>query len=575
MSKLLYICFKDSVPENFSDKNFNILSDRLQPDNIKFPQPKIIRGEKELIAIFNYNESILIHGKSVCLGKKFARAKNWWSPNEEISDGTYAIFRADGNYFEAITDTVATRTIWYYQSDEIFMASTSQRAIIFFLENFEFNNFTIPWMLSSGSLGPYNSWDKRIKMLKGNSTVKLDRIHWEVTINSKICEFVQVDRNEEDNKKELTLAIKETFDNLELDYKNWVLPLSGGYDSRGILWMLKEIKELRCITWGVEASQHKKGNDAYIAKELAEYYNKEHKYYYTDLSNEPIEKIFQRFLICGEGRVDHISGYLDGFKIWKDLFEEGVQGVIRGDVMFGMSDVLSEMDVRFRVGMPILSDFKNMKKIESYGIDFHQKIPDWLLKDKNESLETYRDRLFHEYRHANVLAALNDLKLSFVEVINPQVSSKILTVVKQLPDSLRTQKKLYKEIINSICPSIPFATSEAVINHTNILEQKEILKEIIRGLTSDLAKAIFDQKFIDLLLNNLKQKDETFASTRFKIRSYLKGLLSKRLRRFLRNTISKPTMNFNELAFRAYIIVRMNKILIDDSKSISNLSSFS
>ena len=53
-----------------------------------------------------------------------------------IPDGSYALFRSDENKVELITDVVGSRTIWYVRTEDAFIASTSQRAIIFFSSGF-------------------------------------------------------------------------------------------------------------------------------------------------------------------------------------------------------------------------------------------------------------------------------------------------------------------------------------------------------------------------------------------------------------------------------------------------------
>ena len=53
-------------------------------------------------------------------------------------------------------------------------------------------------------------------------------------------------------------ALEETNAALDLDLTKWVLALSGGYDSRSILYMLrdagKNIGALRTVTWGLASA---------------------------------------------------------------------------------------------------------------------------------------------------------------------------------------------------------------------------------------------------------------------------------------------------------------------------------
>ncbi len=156
-----------------------------------------------------------------------------------IPDGSYALFRSDENKVELITDIVGSRTIWYVQTEDAFIASTSQRAIVFFLQDFQPNEEAFSWMLSSGTLGPGLSWDKRIHSLEGNARLILDRSSWETEIKKEKVIYEPVDLPDEEHEIRLKKAMEETFDNLSIDFSKWILPLSGGFDSRAILLMLK------------------------------------------------------------------------------------------------------------------------------------------------------------------------------------------------------------------------------------------------------------------------------------------------------------------------------------------------
>uniref|UniRef100_UPI0024959958 hypothetical protein n=1 Tax=Ulvibacterium marinum TaxID=2419782 RepID=UPI0024959958 len=286
-------------------------------------------------AIINPVSTIEVKDNSILMGHMYSKEGDWHKPLSRIPDGSFAIYRSDNELVEIVTDSVGSRAVWYYMDNDLFIASSSQRAIVLFLENFEFNEKVIPWMLSTGSLGPNFSWDRRIRRLGPDSSVILTKKAWVLDSKKVPLNYNEVKRTFREHKKVLHTSIESTFQNLNLDLKKWVLPLSGGYDSRSILFfMLKagvKSDALNTITWGLNKSQKEKGNDAYIAKKLAKKVNVNNKYYSTDISGESIEIVLKRFIEFGEGRIDHLSGYMDGFKIWKTLFEDGVQGIIRGD----------------------------------------------------------------------------------------------------------------------------------------------------------------------------------------------------------------------------------------------------
>jgi hypothetical protein len=567
MSKVIYICLNDCKWNSTSKPDFDIISNKIMPDNITALPPKIVYDQGIIFGIFNPSASLLIKGSSICLGSIFGQAHEWWKPLQEYPDGSFALFRGNSRYVEILSDVVASRTVWYFKNDAIFIASTSQRAIILFLKSFQFNEAVIPWVLSAGNLGPEHAWDSRIKRLGGDSSIILDRLYWTLTTKVNEHSFSPSKALDQEHDYLLRRVLKDTFNLIELDYSKWVLPLSGGFDSRGILCLLKEIDALKTITWGLNSSLLKKTNDAYIARSLANFFNLQHEYYEIDISNEPIERIFNRFFICGEGRVDHISGYMDGFEIWRTLFARGVHGIIRGDEAFGWLPVSSPLDVRRGLGISLWSDFPNLRKLEEFGIT-EQKLPSDFDRKQDESLELWRDRLYHQFRIPIILAALNDLKLSYVEIMNPLLSRRIIHQVRTLPDHLRTDKNLYKRIVRSLGPNIGFAKYQAIETSENILRTRKFIDFFREELNSYYVESIFPSKFIHYIFNNIDNFNKDDRNEARTIKYIIKPYVPAWIRNKARNTFMKLRMDFNVLAFRVYMICRMKKMLAEDADEL-------
>jgi hypothetical protein len=568
MSKIIYACFRDPESRLFLTEDFEVISKRIMPDNITVKEPCINSEGGLSYCIINPTNSVEKHGQCVLLGKALTDDLDWWKVGSTTPDGSYSLFRSDNDTVELISDVVASRTIWYFKNEEIFIASSSQRALVMLMGSFDFNNNTIPWILSTGSLGAFNSWDSRIQQVVPDSIVSLNRTSWELEIHTKPICFTAENISDKEHQKELTQALDETFNSLNLNYNLWVLPLSGGFDSRAILCFLSKIGRginlLKSITWGQANSLNLKGNDAYVAKKVASYFGIGHRYYPTDIGSEPLEKILNRFIICGEGRIDHLGGYMDGFKIWKTLFEDGVQGIIRGDEGLGWVPVNSALNVRSRVGISLCSDYSNLQNYERLGIPKHD-LPTDLLKRHSETLEEWRDRLYHQFRIPIVLAALNDLKLPYVEIINPLLFKKIIYKTRQLPDKLRTNKVLFKKVVNAISPDIEYATSGANPSVKNILGSAEMVELLRIELTSPSSTAVFPVSFINYVTTNLKTKHVSkkgSKSLKIILASYMPKWLKKRA-----STITpKPVIDINILAFRMYLAIKMNRILTEDSR---------
>ncbi len=569
MSKSIYICSRDILPSNINIKLTHICN-RLSPDNIS-SRPPIIRINKNIAyAITNPTDNIIIKNNSFMLGALYGKSENWHKPQEEYPDGSFALFRNSAELCEVVSDAAGSRTVWYYFNTNIFICSTSQRAIIMYINSIQFNEKVIPWMLSSGSLGPEFSWDKRIKRIPPNSSILLNKREWTMSKNISKIIFKENKLPKAKHKKNLIHRLKETFNNLNLNYDKWYLPLSGGYDSRGILNFLTNVPSnnnyLQTLTWGISSAVDDTETDAFIAKKLASHYQVSHKYYTTDQPNESIEKIFYRFLWLGEGRIDHISGYMDGFNIWKTLYEDGVQGIIRGDEGFGWNEAaISELYIRLSTGSTLCKDISNLKKYREYGIP-EQEVPISFQRRDNETIPMWRDRIYHEFRLPIVIASLTDLKLAYVEQISPLLSKDILNYVRQLPDHFRTDKFLFKEIVDDFGLNINYATKDAIANPVNILNSLDAANLLKKELSSKYAKNIFQDNFLNLIKNNIRsyspKKEINKSSNRAKRLFEITPDLIKNL---IRKYILKPKLDYNLIAFRIYIISSMHQLLIEDS----------
>jgi hypothetical protein len=567
MSKLIYLCARKEVELPFKRSDIEIVFTRLTPDNLKPKAPRIIEGEGVLIGILNPADSLPSRNHSVCLGALFEHREDWWQPGAEVPDGSYALFRGDGETLELVSDIVCSRTIWYVQTEDLFIASTSQRAIVCFLQSYESREAVYPWMLSSGTLGPGLSWDRRIRCLGSDSRLTLDRRSWGVTIDQRPVVFAPEDLPLAVHEHRLREAMEETFARLDVDPARWVLPLSGGYDSRAILLMLKNRAGLKTVTWGLRSALKNKRSDAWVAQELARYYGVIHEYFETGVSEEPIGKIFDRFLVSGEGRTDHIAGYMDGLSMWKRLYESGCQGILRGDEAFGCRAVQSDQQVHCNMGLTVLSDFGNID-MDAAALGFDpggQKRPEFLERRQSETREMWRDRVNAEFEIPSIFAALGDHKLSYVEIINPLLSRRIVETVRTLPDELRTGKALFMSIITRAVPDIKYAKYPAIEARGDILRRPEVAGAISNLLQESSGQGSHFAVMSRYALN--------FMEDGKSVKQHGNRALPARILRWVRtkSRLEKhrpPMMDSYQLGFRVYIILRMNEILSRDAEAL-------
>ena len=564
MSKLIYVCTRNAKDCCRLVQAITSTCAAISPDNIAPRSAKIVENGGIAFGLTNPSVTVRINGHSIVLGHTDDPSDRWSIAGSEVPDGNFAMFRADKDSVELISDIVGSRTIWYYKDERIFIASTSQRAIVLILGSYQFDDRVVPWMLSTGMLGPSFSWDRRVTCVPVDSLVRLSRPNWTLSTSSKPINFSCIDLPDSRHEELLENAFEETFGALNIDFSTWVLPLSGGYDSRAILCYLVKNgaveKKLRCVTWGLRSSLAKKGTDAYVATSLASRLNVPHSFYHTDMSVDSAKRIVDRFLLNGEGRIDHLAGYMDGFQIWKTLFEGGVQGVFRGDEGFGRAPVSSPQAVLRLAGLELCSNFSKLRDCEAFHLP-DQHIPAHLDRRSGEDLSSWRDRLYHEYRIPVYLAALSDLKLSYVEQMNPLLSRKILTVFRCLPDHLRTGKSLFKKIVTKIAPDVEIANAGANAPAESILRQRGVVEVLRSEIDSERARSLVPSGLIMQVIQNLQISDGPAVRHRDTLKSHFRKFVPAFAKDFLREKGVVPSLDSNVLGFRIYLISQMNAVL--------------
>ncbi|MCE3221730.1 hypothetical protein G5C64_23370 [Vibrio diabolicus] len=579
MSKLIYICKRKGSFQPSEDRRLKDICHHLKPDNIEVGEEQNYISVKDDIAYAIYLDTNLMarNSRSVVSGFFFEdTVTNWHEPNGLYPDGNYALFRSNDNQVELVSDYAGSRTIWYLKNEEVFIASTSQLAIMMYINSFEFNPEVIPWLLSTGALGPSLSWDSRIKRLDANSSLLLDKQTWSLTKTSEKISFQIRKGTQESHTQALSSSIDKVVRSIgSLDLSRWVLPLSGGYDSRGVLCFMKKNLELpsdfRTVTWGMKDSEERSGNDAQIAKTVARELGVKNFYSHTDVSSEPLSVVLDRFFHCSEGRIDHISGYMDGMKIWKKYYENDIIGTIRGDEGFGWTPVSSELTVRLGLGFGLYNDYSNLKScVRPLNFSEQKYSPD-LDKSSSESLEQWRDRLYHTYRLPTVLAALSDIKYSYIEQINPLLSKEVLKVSSEMPDILRTNKKAFRSIIDSFGPKVEIASKDANAAPEDIVKNKRFVDVMVRELDSKYAKELLGEEYIVQVLERLVV-NKSKIRPRKSFKTTLSSMLPNILKGILRRTIVKPTIDNNILAFRTFMIVRVHKIFNEKVDSCGSKS---
>jgi hypothetical protein len=491
MVRAVLVVSRDPKAQNRLVSYTDELNRNLAADNIEPRPPTLAHRAGVTAALLNPSAASRTQGASIAIGTLLDPADNWHAPGAPLPDGNYALLRVNDTHVELVSDDVGSRTLWYTLTGGELIASTSQRAIVTLLGSFEPNRDILPWMLSAGTLGPLDGWDARVKRVQPGERVLLDRARWRLrsTVESNVP-ISEPELSHDAHRERLRSVVTDACRRWSFDANKWILTLSGGADSRGLLCLLRD-RGIETVTWGLPRSEEKDGNDAQIAREVARVLGVRHRFIAIEAGGgSDAEVVLARFLAFGEGRVDRISGYVDGFGVWKTLFEEGFDGVIRGDHAFGSGPVGSAYAVRAKTSLTTLADYFAASEIEAFELPA-QRLPEALTRAPGETLETWRDRLFRVSRIPTFMAALTDLKTAYVDVGNPLLSRSVLDCVRALPDELRTGKRLWREFVGSQLPEVAIARRVAIPALTDFLTQRRVLQLLLDELTSERASATF------------------------------------------------------------------------------------
>ena len=563
MAGFLLTCWRDPSSCAYGLDEFRLLAEGLSPDNITANRPLLRTAPGLNLAILNPVPGIRERGTSVCLGSLLDSKETWWRPGTLSPDGSYAICRSSSDCVEVLADDFSSRPVWYAHTPDAFVASTSQRAIVRLLGDFKLNRRAVSWMLSAGCLGPEDSWDERLQRVGRGMLLRLDRHSWKLSASPGAPESEQSGPiAESDQARMLGDALAQACEALDLDMSKWLLPLSGGKDSRSLLLYLSRAGHLpHCITWGLDPSRLDPGSDASIAPAVAEALGATHEYLRIDRCDEPLDAALGRYAAVGEGLVDHVSAYTDGLDMWAQLFGRGVAGVIRGEIAMGWYVVKSPEQGRRSIA-PSLADYSPRSPIRELGMA-EQIWPADLQPLPHETAQQHADRLYFDVRLPRILAPLNLLKSAYVEVAEPLLSRSVVEVARRI---LLTGRAIpvMQVLVEKEGPPVPLATSPALQPLERCVREKAIAAEVRRQLSSGSMQALFSSDAVDLLIGGMDDHASEMGLARKRVLHGLSRLAPTRAHRLVSRRVPLSVPPF-QLAFRAYIAHRTVDMLAADA----------
>ena len=550
------------------------LARHLSPDNIHANHPDVFEEEGLARVVINPVASVRVADHGVLLGVLFEDA-DWFALGAPPPDGAFAIVRHDKDQVELLTDAFASRTVWYVHSDDLFLAATSQRALVAIQGDYEPCPEAVTWMVASGNLGPEHGWDRRLRRVPAATRLRLDRRTWSLTSARSELRYVPRTLPEQDHLARIRESIFAACAQLRLDGAKTALTLSGGHDSRSLLVGLTHAHvPATCLTWGLRSSMADPRNDAFIARQLAERFGLRHEYLVLDPGDRPMRDCFSRFLRAGEGRVEDFGGYTDGFDGWRHIFEAGISVVLRGDSPgWGFPfEPFNDSWARSVVHRTTLVDDYPEGEI-IHALDLApQRPPSWIFMAEGETLDQYRDRIYNEFELPTCMAAFNDVKCAYAEVVNPLFARTVVTTASELPDELRHLRKGFERVVDGLVPDVPFAVRGADEPLDRSLARGPVQAELLRELASADARQVFSTSALDAVTADLERP---LSETKRRLRARARAAVPRRLVSAVRAVGLAPYVHphlhgdARTIAYRMYIASRMAAILREDCSAVS------
>jgi len=453
--------------------------------------------------------------------------------------------------------SVTWRTLWMWQDERATVVATSLRHCAFLLGGFEPDEDTPTQFLITGTLGPERSWDRRVRQLRGGESVEIDtesgRLRCPPTGRRDGASVDEAGLSDKQARAELAERIRRALASKLKDPNGWVLPLSGGHDSRGLLMLLPV--PLTTITWGSAASRTDRRSDSWVAAELAAASRVAHRF--IEISDETTpESALANFVAASEGRIDHIDAYADGLRSWRSLAADGVTGVVRGDECFGWVNRRTELGVRRSVGALGPNDLLENPRTRAMG---DRRLLWRLARSPDESLAAWRDELYRSFRVPSVLAPLTETKANFVDVVCPLLAPDVVSLATSLRDDQRTDKRVFSELVKQLSPPVRFATRSSTPDR-GFAARGDVRAMLCQRLSDD-PPSMFDANLVELLAHPQPASTGSRANQPLARRIAQEALPHRVVRRLARQQLESPVALSDDS-------LRLRLVIADGARSL-------
>lgn len=308
------------------------------------------------------------------------------------------------------------------------------------------------------------------------------------------------DRGEAAHKQKLHTALRQAIARRVSRLGDCVIPISGGWDSRGILAYVRTVYDgpLKTVSWGTTEDEPEA--DAAIGRQLSRHFGSTHVFMRRDPDRLP-DTIYDMVSWTDAMTTDPFFHYQELEFMCRLRGELGVSYLLRGDEIFGyMAPAVSEPEALARVGVRRLAEFPDLVSV--INPDARKRFVtdvDAVIARISAScpLKDYTARKDYHYFHQrlwNYLHRANYFKLGVFDSSNPWLDRSILAVNAETPIPYRIDKDLYKRTIAGYFPEVhvPFAKRNSLENWPELLSRNRRIREFLFDHLRQRNSPVFD-----------------------------------------------------------------------------------
>jgi len=286
-----------------------------------------------------------------------------------------------------------------------------------------------------------------------------------------------------------------------------VIFLSGGVDSRGILGAsLAQVhgdgRRLNTVSWG--ASQGTHDSDVAVAASLARHLNTNHRFLQRKISD--YREYFNRvnYLIDGLSDVPAFHPY--EHQLMVELRSAGYQRVLRGDEVFGLRS-FSASSIE---GAATIAYMQRLRRVRGLETAIRPTQYEALCEASDSAIEKAlaeasdltpnqaKDFFYFTHRLQYYLQSGSYFRQIELDQRNVLLDDSILDFMAKVPDSLRIDKMLFRDVVKQQYPDLarfPYAKRYNFENWWKLLAMDSPVREFVLEELNDRSSGIWE--FLD------------------------------------------------------------------------------